>query len=194
MPPDSKSEVPQGYMWRECTDIGARFLMPESWFFKEEFAPGTFAYFITREVIPNAPSQEIRFSGGITFRTTGSESFYSTGLVIHALPNFSQRRGIKPSKISKDSIEQPTEPLISVGRYKFRQDGPLAIYRGFFRDDGMVFLGKEHGPKHYYIEMVGNDRTGTLYTMIFETPSERWQDDEEIARRMIDNRVLNKLF
>lgn len=54
---EQRPELPQGYVWKEIPSIGARFTMPDTWFYRDMSAisfpgPGmTNAYFLTRESI-----------------------------------------------------------------------------------------------------------------------------------------------
>ena len=42
---------PEGFRWKQVESVKAAFLMPEGWFFKEEEAEGTHAFFISKERI-----------------------------------------------------------------------------------------------------------------------------------------------
>lgn len=188
MPPDRRGEIPSGYTWKECPSIRAKFLMPETWFFKQESAPGTQGFFLTREVI-SGDSFTVS-TGNIALRTTNPRGYFITGLSINVLSNLYQIAGIRPSVMAGRYMTSQAD-LTPTSQMTQQKEGSLFVFRRYFRSGSRVVMGQRMEPTNFYIEFTGNDLTGTAYHMAFETPSVKWGEDAKIAKIMIERRVLD---
>lgn len=163
-------EVPHGFKIAVCSGINATVPMPETWFFKQESEYNTRAYFMTREAIRG-------------------DNMYVTGFFLNALSRV-QRSGTLPSLLAEKFIEgQPMmEPTSDI---EVITDGPLTTLRRSFSNNGGVVEGGLMEPTSFYLSATSNDRRDIAYLAMFETPTEKWEEDESIARTMIDNLVLD---
>ncbi|OGH14242.1 MAG: hypothetical protein A2687_05965 [Candidatus Levybacteria bacterium RIFCSPHIGHO2_01_FULL_38_26] len=190
MSAERRIELPDEYSWKELDSIKARFPMPQNWFFKEAVAPGTKAFFISRE-----PIQGDSFTAslaGMRYKTNRPEGFFTTGLSINVFPDFYRRMRRSPAAVAREFMNNSPKELTPESRVSFVRDSAITTLRRFFRSDVPVIMGRKMGPTNYYIEFSANTSTQTLYTMMFETPSDKWENDIEIARMMIENRQLDQ--
>jgi len=190
MSPEKKGELPTGYIWRECSSIKAKFPMPQDWFFKAETAPGTQGFFMTREPIHG--ESFIKQLGEVSLKTTRPEGYLKTGLAINVLPDFYRRTKRSPAAVARNFMNNPPKEMMPTSQFTRFKDGPLITLRRFFRSEALIVMGRKMDPTNYYIEFTAKELTGTMYNILFETPSEKWQEDAAIARIMIENRVLDK--
>lgn len=194
MSPEGHVELPKGFAWKECNPVRAKFPMHETWFFKAESAPGTHAFFLTREPIIGESYRES--FGNVGLITGPPETYFKTGLSVNVLARVDQRMRIKPSRMAEKYIEEYMETqrlLIPLSQITRQKDGPLHTLRRQFRMSGIpVVLGVQlTEPITFYMEATGNDQTGTFYVIVFETPSAKWEQDAETAKVMIENRILD---
>lgn len=89
-------------------------------------------------------------------------------------------------------MEKPPKELSPISQIVRQRDGSLIALRRFFRSEAQNVLGRSTEATNYYIEFTANGLTDTAYYIMFETPSEKWKEDAEIAKIMIENRALNK--
>lgn len=190
MTPDRRSEIQTGYILKELSPVGAKFYMPESWFFKPESVPGTHAYFMTRERISGEP--RTLGQGRFQLRTTTPEGFFTTGLSVNVHDNAGRRLGMKASDMARGFLRKPPPTIIPTSQPTEKTEGDLVVARRLFRTHQLVVSGRSSPPKTLYIELTGNTRTDTLYIIIFETPSDKWTEDREIASTMVDRRILDE--
>lgn len=183
MAPEQHSEIPRGYIWKDCPGINARFPMPETWFFMTQEAAGTRAFFMTRESIER-------------------RGMFFTGLSINVITDISHKAGGR-SAVDMALGLMETLPLQPISQIIRADDGPLVVARRFFsllkaqympipqygRAEVAVKLMQ---PTHFYFETVGNRETDTVYIIQFETPTSSWEKDKKIARTMIENGILDK--
>lgn len=189
---ENRSELPTGYIWKECGSIKAKFPMPQDWFFKTQTVPGTRAFFMTREPIIADSLRLFSVGREMLYQTSSPEGYFKTGLSINVFPDFYRRTRRSPSAVARDYMDNPSKEMIPTSQILRQRDGHLITLRRLFRVNAQNVMGKRMESTNYYIEFTANDSTQTLYTIMFETPSENWQGDEEIARTMIENRVLDK--
>ncbi len=192
MTAEQRPEIPQGFTWKDCTGINARFPMPETWFFKQEASPTTLGYFLTRE--PIAGESFYVGVGGITLKTTKPEGFFKTGLSVNTIPHFDRITRHRPSRFGKLFIGNPRTALIPTSRATEERNGKLMTFRRFFRSNPLKVMGQRLEPTHYYVEFTANDSTGAAYIIMFETPSRMWKEDQQTARTMIEKRILDPEF
>jgi len=193
MSTEREGELPSGYTWRECGPIKAKFPMPQEWFFKELASRNTQNFFMSREQIQIKDEFLISSpGGGIDLKTTNPEGYFKTGLTVNVFFNTYKNLRRTASAMAGYFMEDPPKELIPTSQIIRQRDGNLIIYRRFFRSEIPVLRGIKMVPANYYVEFTANNRTDTAYHVMFETPSEKWGEDEAIARMMIENRVLDQ--
>lgn len=165
---ESSIELPQGFIWKECPTIRAKIPMPNTWFSNSADLGETKAVSLSKE-----------------------PPLFKTGLTVNALLNIPRKLKVNPSEFAQGAIRlkpglTPTSEIIEIAR------DPFVIYRGTFHFKGGTFMpGATMGSTEFYIAIIGNDKSGTLYTLSFETPSHLWSQNEHIARVMIEHCSLN---
>lgn len=164
-------EVPHGYDQINLDSIKARGVMPTGWFFRLESAPGVRAYFMTRESISR-------------------ERIFHTGLTLNALFGISRVSQLNPSEFAGRFItnftqqEQPNLDVLS--NLEEIREGHLVTFRQKFRHDGTLNEDPRSGPTMMYFSVTGDVAKDRAYIALFETPTEKWRDDEKIAKTMIE--------
>ncbi len=184
-------ELPQGFAWKDMAFCRGTIPMPQDWHFRQDpMGPLTRIFFITREAITGPP---LVLTPGALFVPEDTRGFFQTGLTIYVHRDAVQAFKAKPSELVNQFAREfdlhipESDPTIS-------QEGNLLVVRIFFRSREKSPLGISSPPTKLYIETSGNDSTGTFYMMTFETPSDKWSNDQEIARVMIENRVFAQDF
>src|SRR6185295_18826881 len=138
------SLAPPGYTWKRFDKIQASFLVPNGWFIKEEQKGSTTAIFITKESI----EKQRRFQ---------------TGLSVNVIKDPKTSTGSAPSTYAKLFIERMSKKGAAIKPFG---DGTyLKGYWGLFRSKN-----PENTMVMQYTSALGNDKTGTLYIFIFESP------------------------
>lgn len=178
---EQKNEIPSGYVWKECLEINAYFPMPDKWFFLAIHKNDTLAFFMTKESIPQ-------------------QGMFITGLSINVFQGIKQKTGKSAVEFTEGLMR--TFPLIPLSRITKIEDNPLVIFRRFFTmpiaqrvlipQFGKETIGKLMAPTNFYVETVANRKTDTAYIVQFETPVEKWEEDRQIARVMVENGILDK--
>ncbi len=173
---EQQPEIPNGFTWKDLTAIQGKIPMPTDWFSKERVDGKVRSYFLTREPITS----------------DSPEGFFTTGLSMYIAPRVNQDFNRPPSEVAKRFVTKQKE-MTPVSDYEIKLDGKLVVCRRNFTI-GRKFLvgGRIIEPMNVYAEATGNDHTGTLFTMIFESPIEKWPEDKEIGCVMINNRVLSQ--
>lgn len=119
--------------------------------------------------------------------TSEPEGYFKTGLSVNVFPRVG--RGIQIADMKHSFMNNrdlmPTSAIVST------EEGPLRTARRFFRGRRGKVFGIEVPELNLYNEFTHNTQTGTIYVLTFETPSEKWESDEEIARTMLKSRVLD---
>lgn len=182
MSSEQRGEIPSGYIWKDLPGINARFPMPDTWFFMGIEAPGTYAFFITRESIPQ-------------------RGIFTTGVTVNAFLKFGNKMPGSAVDFAREVLQ--TLPMVQpISNVEVVEDGPLTICRRLFilPIERYMTTPSFHGeivtklmpPSHFYYMAACNRETHTAYIAWFETPSTKWKEDRQIAEIMISNAVLDK--
>ena len=184
-------ELPQGFAWKDMAFCRGTIPMPQDWHFRQDpMGPLTRVFFITREAITGSP---LVLTPGALFVPEDTTGFYQTGLAIHVQRDAVQIFKVKPSELVRKFAREFDLHILESDPV-FSQKGNLLTVRSFFRSRDKSPLRINLPPTKLYMEISGNDSTGTFYTMTFETPSDKWSNDQEIARVMVENRVFAQDF
>lgn len=138
-------DPPQGFDWRETPAIGAAFLVPDGWAFREEENEGTLAFFITAE----------------EFRPPAK---FTTGVTINVfLDNPSAAEQLE--EIIRGTADRHGVTL-TPGSF-----GPFNT----LQCEIDLAATDNHGAIRVFYLTVANSRTGAGYFLIFESPVSRWE-------------------
>jgi hypothetical protein len=153
---------PNGYSWVECKETKVALLKPANWFFKKEESNGTWGYFISKEEIKDGQD-------------------FNTGLTINVISQVTKLTGVTPSKYAKAMLER----LIDGKKIKKEpQQQQLDVLTAYMAQIVDKKPGGSYVAIHYLL--IGNDTTGTLYLVIFESPLESWDTAWKVATPMLN--------
>lgn len=163
-------EAPKGYSWKTCGNMQASFLLPDGWFFKEEEKDGTQAAFITKE-------------------SPDKVKIYKTGFLVNVIKNCFEKTGKTPSVYAKQWIDEMAAKMESSNLGEVGDDTYFKGYNGYFRSTS------PEGEKIVQFALgLGNDKTGTLYLCVFESPEAEWKSTWPIGTTIVDNLALETEF
>jgi hypothetical protein len=155
--------APDGFSWERLPVIRATVLRPKGWFFKHEGNKATQAYFVTKESIEK---------GGK----------YETGLTIQAMR---MRKGVKPSQFA----EKYAETIVKSGQVDVEKTWKAE--GGPFQTLGSRYVTHGDPPHHQQSLLIANDKTGTLYIILFESPQSQWDEAWKLGQPMLKQLLLD---
>ena len=172
---DNKPELPQGYSWRDCRGVGASFPVPDGWQSKKVMVVGTvgFAFY-------ERPDPRHGFLTGLEMNVQLGIDDEVPSLLEIVRINLAGVREQGGFSIVGEPIEE--------------EDGPFSVVRAFMKSTSLLVHGRLMEPKRCYVEGTVNRNTRKGYLINFHTPVERWEQDEETARLMIEKRILDPNF
>ena len=159
-------EAPTGFSWQECGHMQASFLKPAGWYFHEDIKKDTVACFITKEEI------------------VGQTGEFQTGLSVNAVKQIPQKTGMQPTVYAKQFIANAKQYTL-LGPQNEIEVGPLKGY-----GQTVESQSRGYGAITQYILVLGNDQTGTVYIMWYESPKTTWDTDWKIGFVMMENLAL----
>ena len=161
---DSLPSAPSGYSWQRLVTIKSALLKPDGWFLKQTKKGQTDAFFITKE--------DIDQSGA-----------FQTGLTLNCIRDVPKKTGQTPSDYAASFANAAATKYKLVERSSSQQ-GPFHGVRFRYVD---APVGKESIT--VYQLLIANDKTGTLFLVIFEAPtstwSEAWKSGDTILKKML---------
>ena len=171
--PDSKAPVgsftlpsaPTGFSWQALVEVNGWILKPQSWFFSHEMKSGTQAYFISKEQIVD------------------SDGIFQTGITINVIP----KSGV-PGGDADSYAKQYVSNFIQRGaklKSEKQQVGSFVIYRLDQR------LQDNEGDTSLYAQVMVNTKKGTLYILMFETPTSNVQSITPIAKVILERFIFD---
>lgn len=168
--PLSLPEPPAGYEWLQATEVRAVFLRPTGWHFTRSRSPNEYEYHISRE----AP---------------GPDGDYDTGLTINVITEVTERTGKPPSQFAAEFMTQTTAGLDVL-------EEPFRNFRSPYEFRGGLFATNDpvKGTFNAHIGAISNDRTGTIYFVIFEGPAAEWAEIWAQGETMIKKLAINSGF
>lgn len=157
-------ELPKidGYKWNKCPSIKGAFLCPNDWHFKASNTNGQEAFFISKEKIID------------------NKTRFETGISIFVLKNIPKTKKMTPSKFM--------ESYVNLSKSKFKVTEENDITMGPFVGKNFKYEQKDKtGQKIYkfYNLLISNDKTGTLYLVIFECPKDAWPKEYSKAEKVL---------
>ena len=162
-------EPPAGFSWQVLPEEKGAFLLPDQWHYAERGQSGTRGYFLTE--------QDVAASGRFT-----------TGLSINAVPDIPGKAGVSAPQYAEALAGAVSDvPGAEVQRRWDGVQGPLSFfgvrYRSVKPDGAAVVLHQV---------TVGNERTGTLYVLLFEAPEAEWESAWTKGEPMMSTFVLDQ--
>ena len=144
--------------------MGYAFLKPTGWHYKHVEQKGQHACFITKEDID-------------------AEGSFQTGLSVNMILLSHLKTGISASEYAKQFIRTATgerEPLKS-----------WSSTQGPFKAHGCVIRDDSGGPPVFvYNLIIANDRTGTIYVVLYEAPEAEWEKAWKIGEPILKELII----
>lgn len=152
-------EPPEGYAWQWCEEIKGGFLKPDGWFFKKAGKGDTLGFFITKEDIDK-------------------EGKFLTGLTVNVLMDIPEKKNIKASDYAKLFREEARKTGDFVREWN-NVVGPFQAAGFLHEKEDKAGAFKVHNL------LIANDKTGTVYLVMFEAPSAEWDATWKIAEPIL---------
>ena len=141
---EERPPAPEGFSWKTIDSVKAAFLVPKGWHFLEETHGDTHSFFISEEDI-------------------GVVGEFRTGLTV----NVQRLKRESATSYAKLFIEN----LSAIGKVQERwqsEEGVMRLY------GARIHVTGDPPPFTEHVLAIGNGRTNTIYTIIFESPDLLW--------------------
>ena len=150
---------PEGYTWAQCPEIKGAFLKPNGWHFKSGKQGDTLGFLITKEKIE--PKGE-----------------FTTGMTVNVIPNIPKKKSVSPYVFARQFRDSAKKTV----RFTKEWDKDM----GPFKSIGFVYSRNDKaGAFTVHNLLIANNKTGTLYLVMFEGPSAQWPEIWKIAEPML---------
>lgn len=160
--------APAGYKWVELREYKSAFLKPAQWFeVQRHLEPGIFGLLLTKEDIQK-------------------QGYSCTGLVVFIALDAAKKVGIPPSEHARNTV-------MKMAREEDVVKAPWAKTQDIFQSHGIVFKSKDKncGDVTEYFLGIGNDATGTYYTISFKAPTSSWNEAWKTAEPMLKKFLID---
>lgn len=170
---EQRPKPPEGYVWQECKGSKSAFLKPKRWFFREENDGSTQACFISKEEI------------------IGDNGEFQTGLSVHGVKDVLKKTGMSPSAFVNNFFAIKSDQSLVKRRGRL-----VDIGGGVIRGYGQLIESQEPGEKPIvqYNIVLGNDKTGSVYIMFFESPAAIWDQSWKVGEKIMENFAVDDEF
>jgi len=161
---DQLPPPPSGYTWQRLPTIKGALMKPDGWFFKSDKKGLTEGFFITMEDIDKSGS-------------------FQTGLTLNCVHDVPKTTGHIPSVYAKS--------LADAAAAKFELKDRSDLVQGPFRGVKFQYVSapKDKESVTIYQLLIANDKTGTLYMVMLESPTktwdQTWKTGEVILKKML---------
>jgi hypothetical protein len=160
---------PPGFSWQPLTSIQGFLLKPDGWFFKHITKGETDNYFITKEDIDK-------------------NGVFTTGLSFYSIRHVQKKTGLAPSSYAAS--------LADAAAAKFHLAERSSSDQGKFKAIRIHYVDAPPDKSSITVSQlfIANDKTGTLFIAIFESPTtewgEAWKKGQVILKQMmIDDEI-----
>ena len=150
---------PEGFKWARCPKIKGAFLCPNDWHFKKHQQGETLGFFITKEKITDKKQ-------------------FMTGLTVNVMPKIPEKKSMTPYKFA-ELFRDNAKKINKIIKEWDKDMGP-------FKSLGFVYTKKDKaGDFTVHNLLIANNKTGTLYIVLFEAPTSEWEKTWKIAEPML---------
>jgi hypothetical protein len=159
---------PDGFQWLKMVEIKAAILAPKGWHVKHQDLGDKKIWAVSKENV----DEQGHFQTGLTFISFQNVATQPQGRVL-------------PSQFAKAMADE------TQSRYKLerREHGPKGPFWGCLFQ--YVEDSPETEPVRIFNSLMANDRTGTLFQIIFEAPVAAWDAEWAAGDVIIKNLVLD---
>lgn len=160
---DEPPAPPAGYQWYEAENGTGTFLRPDGWHVLEEEDGNKSALYISKEHI-------------------GQAGMYHTGMMVLRMTNVAQGRGAPPSQ----RAAQMQQRFMSHPEYEVLRSYQLPE-QGGYRAWGVTYIGRDAPtPVTINVLILAADADDVVYLVVFEAPSEEWEEAWAVGAPMVD--------
>jgi len=167
-------EAPNGYSWQSLDEVRAKVLVPKNWHFSKMSNRDLLVYRVTKEKLGK---DDVPFLTGITINVT------------REVP---KKTKVDPSVYAVKYIKDYIENVEVVEEPKIDEAG------GMQRITCQVVKKLPNIDKEKLFRVrvttLANDKTGTLYILIFGTPRDEWDGSYKIGKPMFNPIVLDPAY
>lgn len=164
------AKPPKGFSWKRFDGIQALLLVPRGWHVKERKGKGEVSVLIAKDKI-------------------GNNDDFTTGFSLNAVRDVPSRYKMPPTEYAFLLMEKKRQEGESKGLGTSSEDRHIKGYRGFFRSGS-----EQTGRTVQYAIALGNDTTGTLYMITFESPEAEWDEAWKTGVVIMNNLGLDEKF
>jgi len=158
-------DAPDGFTWQPMSEIQGALLQPEGWFFKKGKSKNSILYFITKEKFNKSPN-------------------YKTGFSLKMTPKIPETYKLQPTEYAQKVRDRSSENLVIEKTWE-QKAGSLMLY-------GFQYLGyKNEIPIRAFVIFLANDKTGTIFRIMFESPEKQWKETWPVGEQIINNMILD---
>ncbi|MES0489757.1 MAG: hypothetical protein ABUK01_07195 [Leptospirales bacterium] len=158
-------DAPEGFTWESASEIQGALLKPDGWHFKKGKSKNSILYFITKEKFKKAP-------------------VYKTGFSLKMTPDIPELYKMKPTEYAAKVRENSSKNLV-IEKTWDQKAGSLMLY-------GFQYLGyKNEIPIRAFVIFLANDKTGTIFRIMFESPEKDWDETWKKGETIINNMILD---
>jgi hypothetical protein len=163
---DQLPTPPAGYSWQHLPSIKGAMLKPDGWFFKQTKKGKTEGFFISKEDIEKAGS-------------------FQTGLTLNCIRDIPEKTGQPPSVYAA--------ALADVAATKYQLTKRSSSIQGPFKAVRFCYVDspKDKESVTVYHLAIANDKTGTLFLVIFEAPTKSWVEAWKIGEPILKRLMLD---
>jgi hypothetical protein len=152
--------APKGYTWQACKEIKVSVLRPDGWHFTERSKGDTGACFVSVE-------------------DAGTAGRNRTGVGVNLVRKIPERLGMAPSEYARQYIATLATKNEAVEQKDFTE-GPFRCFRVEFRNQS-----DPDGYAHFVALAAANDKTGSMYFVMLESPEKSWENAFKIGKPIL---------
>ena len=148
---DALPPAPTGFTWQHLTPIKSAVLRPDGWFYKQSTKANTQGFYVSKEDIDKL-------------------GFFKTGLTLDCIRNISKITKLSPSLYAAQMADAAASKFPLLERSSSTQ-GPFKAIR-------FNYVSSSTNQEDIRIcqLLIANDKTDTLFIVIFESPTSEWQE------------------
>ena len=148
--------APEGFSWKKLDQVKAAVLIPAGWYFKQEKAEGTWAFFLTKENLEKS-------------------KWYKTGISIQV---FQQKPEGTAENLAFHIIAGYAKDGGLIKTWNFAQ----GVYKGYGWQ-GVAKKEKGELTKTHGLVFL-NTGTKTVYLVLFESPEPEWEENWRTGEKL----------
>ena len=163
--------APKGFKWVALHEIDGAVLQPNGWHFrKDSSAPGTQAYFVTKQKIQ------------------GKDGQFQTGYSLNVVKGVKAKTGKTPTEYAGILMEELK------GKGKYKDEGRKKINEYFETFYVSLLLEDAEGKTIMAYSVTANDKTDAIYIAFFEAPFDKWDSEKALGLKIISNQAFEEKY